>query len=58
MGFCVQILSNSADQPRQKDGILHMIGSLADILLKKKIYKVSRAKCEALGKLAMGGPTV
>jgi len=39
MGFCVQVLNNSGDQPRQKDGILHMIGSLADILLKKKIYK-------------------
>lgn len=39
MGFCVQVLNNSVDQPRQKDGILHMIGSLADILLKKKIYK-------------------
>lgn len=39
MGFCVQVLNNSADAPRQKDGILHMIGSLADILLKKKIYK-------------------
>lgn len=25
--------------PRQKDGALHMVGSLADILLKKPLYK-------------------
>uniref|UniRef100_A0A8C9ZZL1 Importin 7 n=1 Tax=Sander lucioperca TaxID=283035 RepID=A0A8C9ZZL1_SANLU len=39
MGFCYQILTDPASDPRKKDGALHMIGSLAEILLKKKIYK-------------------
>uniref|UniRef100_A0A4W4GJY7 Importin N-terminal domain-containing protein n=1 Tax=Electrophorus electricus TaxID=8005 RepID=A0A4W4GJY7_ELEEL len=39
MGFCYQILTELASDPRKKDGALHMIGSLAEILLKKKIYK-------------------
>uniref|UniRef100_A0A8C5PDX5 Importin N-terminal domain-containing protein n=1 Tax=Leptobrachium leishanense TaxID=445787 RepID=A0A8C5PDX5_9ANUR len=39
MGFCYQILTDPATDPRKKDGALHMIGSLAEILLKKKIYK-------------------
>nr|XP_061796203.1 importin-7-like [Nerophis lumbriciformis] len=39
MGFCHQILTNEANDPRKKDGALHMIGSLAEILLKKKVYK-------------------
>jgi hypothetical protein len=36
MNFCVQILNTPAEtrDPRQKDGILHMIGTLSDILLK------------------------
>ena len=36
MAFCVRILNTPAEQrdPRQKDGALHMIGTLADILLK------------------------
>ena len=36
MIFCVQILNTQAEQrdPRQKDGVLHMIGTLSDILLK------------------------
>ena len=36
MVFCVHILNLPADQrdPRQKDGALHMIGTLADVLLK------------------------
>ena len=36
MNFCVQILNTPADtrDPRQKDGVLHMIGTLSDILLK------------------------
>ena len=25
--------------PKEKDGALHMVGSLADVLLKKKIFK-------------------
>ncbi|KAG9352386.1 hypothetical protein JZ751_020799 [Albula glossodonta] len=39
MGFCYQILTEPTADPRKKDGALHMIGSLAEILLKKKIYK-------------------
>ncbi|XP_005989743.1 importin-7 isoform X2 [Latimeria chalumnae] len=39
MGFCYQILTVPNADPRKKDGALHMIGSLAEILLKKKIYK-------------------
>lgn len=34
MGFCYQILTEPASDPRKKDGALHMIGSLAEILLK------------------------
>jgi len=41
MVFCVHILNMPAEQrdPQQKDGALHMIGTLADVLLKRKIYK-------------------
>ena len=39
MEFLLQVLQNSATLPPQKDGALHMIGSMADILLKKKIYR-------------------
>lgn len=39
MVFCIEVLTSQNADPRQKDGSLHMIGSLADILLKKKIYK-------------------
>lgn len=41
MNFCVQILNTPAESrdPKQKDGVLHMIGTLSDILLKKKKYK-------------------
>lgn len=34
-----QILNNPATEPAQKDGALHMVGTLADILLKKKLYR-------------------
>lgn len=36
MVFCVHLLNMPAEQrdPRQKDGALHMIGTLADVLLK------------------------
>ena len=36
MVFCVHVLNIPAEQrdPRQKDGALHMIGTLADVLLK------------------------
>ncbi|CAM9462061.1 importin-7-like [Lampetra fluviatilis] len=39
MGFCHQLLTNPASDPRRKDGALHIIGSLAEVLLKKKQYK-------------------
>lgn len=34
MAFCYQILTEPSADPRKKDGALHVIGSLADILLK------------------------
>ncbi|XP_023028647.1 importin-7 msk [Leptinotarsa decemlineata] len=34
-----QILTNPATEAPQKDGALHMIGTLADVLLKKKMYR-------------------
>lgn len=34
MGFCMSILTQPEVDPRQKDGALHMIGAVADILLK------------------------
>lgn len=40
MGFCYQILTDPACDPRKKDGALHMIGSLAEILLKVYIYSL------------------
>jgi len=33
------VLTAANADPRQKDGALHMVGSLADILLKKPVYK-------------------
>ncbi|CAN0425651.1 LOW QUALITY PROTEIN: importin-7-like [Lethenteron reissneri] len=39
MGFCYQLLTEAAVDPRQKDGALHMIGQLAELLLKKNVYK-------------------
>ncbi|KAK9876762.1 hypothetical protein WA026_015003 [Henosepilachna vigintioctopunctata] len=39
MIFLTQVLTNSQTEPPQKDGALHMVGSLADILLKKKLYR-------------------
>ncbi|XP_015762265.1 PREDICTED: importin-7-like [Acropora digitifera] len=41
MIFCVHMLNMPPDQrdPRQKDGALHMIGTLADVLLKRKMYR-------------------
>ncbi|OWF54942.1 importin-7-like [Mizuhopecten yessoensis] len=39
MGFCMQVLTQPSVEPRQKDGALHMIGAVAEILLKRKIYK-------------------
>ncbi|KAG5830559.1 hypothetical protein ANANG_G00311990 [Anguilla anguilla] len=39
MDFCHQILMDPNSDPRRKDGALHVIGSLADLLLKKQGYK-------------------
>jgi hypothetical protein len=39
MLFCMQALQNPQLTPRQKDGILHIIGAVAPVLLKKNIYK-------------------
>lgn len=39
MVMITQILTNNATEPPQKDGALHMVGSLADILLKKQMYR-------------------
>ena len=39
LGFAIQILSDPNGDPRNKDGALHMIGAIADILLKKDQYK-------------------
>ncbi|XP_071505004.1 LOW QUALITY PROTEIN: importin-7-like [Diadema antillarum] len=39
MGFCMQVITEPNVDPRKKDGALHMIGTLAEILLKKKMYK-------------------
>lgn len=39
MYFCMQVLSNQTLSSRQKDGILHIIGAVAKILLKKNLYK-------------------
>lgn len=39
MQFCLSVLNSPNADPWQKDGALHMIGSLSEILLKKKAYK-------------------
>nr|DBA30347.1 TPA: hypothetical protein GDO54_006343 [Pyxicephalus adspersus] len=39
MNFCYQILTASSVDPRKIDGSLHVLGSLAEILLKKSVYK-------------------
>ncbi|XP_069048969.1 importin-8 [Lepisosteus oculatus] len=39
MGFCHHILLDPNADPCRKDGALHVIGSLADLLLKKRAYK-------------------
>ncbi|XP_012603476.1 importin-8 isoform X1 [Microcebus murinus] len=39
MAFCYQILTEANFDPRKKDGALHVIGSLAEILLKKSLFK-------------------
>jgi len=37
--FIVHIMNNASSTPQQLDGALHMVGSLAPNLLKKKVYK-------------------
>lgn len=39
MAFCIQVLNSPSSDPRMKDGALHMVGAVADILLKKDTYK-------------------
>ncbi|XP_049829348.1 importin-7 isoform X1 [Schistocerca gregaria] len=39
MHFIMQVLTSPNADPRQKDGALHMVGTLADILIKKNMYK-------------------
>ena len=39
MDLLLSIVQNPVHTPSQKDGALHMIGTMADILLKKKVYK-------------------
>ena len=39
MGFVMQVLNTPNLDPRQKAGALHIVGAVADIILKKKIYK-------------------
>ena len=34
MGFCMQLLTSGTAEPRSKDGALHMIGAVAEVLLK------------------------
>jgi importin-7 len=39
MVFCIQVLQNQQLPPRQKDGILHIVGAVAPVLLRKNLYK-------------------
>ncbi|XP_031754525.1 importin-8 isoform X1 [Xenopus tropicalis] len=39
MTFCYQIFTGTSVDPRKIDGALHVVGSLAEILLKKSVYK-------------------
>jgi hypothetical protein len=39
MVFSMQVLQNPQLPPRQKDGILHIVGAVAPVLLKKSLYK-------------------
>lgn len=39
MEFVMSVLTNQASTPRQIDGALHMVGTVADVLLKRKLYK-------------------
>uniref|UniRef100_UPI00358E494A importin-7-like isoform X2 n=1 Tax=Myxine glutinosa TaxID=7769 RepID=UPI00358E494A len=39
MEFCYKVLTSPSTNPRQTDGALHMIGQLANLLLKRNLYK-------------------
>lgn len=40
MYFCMQVLTDQEKYgPEHKDGVLHMLGTLKDILIKKKLYR-------------------
>lgn len=39
MEFVMTIITSETSTARQKDGALHMVGTVADVLLKKRIYK-------------------
>ncbi|XP_042213506.1 importin-7-like isoform X2 [Homarus americanus] len=39
MVFLMQVLTAPNVDPRHKDGVMHMIGTMGGVLLKKKIYK-------------------
>ncbi|XP_076030766.1 importin-7 msk isoform X2 [Oratosquilla oratoria] len=39
MTFLMQVLTTPNVDPRHKDGVMHMIGTMGGLLLKKKIYK-------------------
>ncbi|KAI5735040.1 hypothetical protein M8J77_013390 [Diaphorina citri] len=39
MQFVVSVLTSPEAEAKQKDGALHMVGQVADILLKKEMYK-------------------
>ena len=39
MNMLLSVLKAENTAPAEKDGALHMIGTMADILLKKKVYK-------------------
>eukprot|EP00088_Acartia_fossae_P059408 TRINITY_DN7049_c0_g1_i5.p1 TRINITY_DN7049_c0_g1~~TRINITY_DN7049_c0_g1_i5.p1 ORF type:complete len:1055 (-),score=320.46 TRINITY_DN7049_c0_g1_i5:228-3392(-) len=44
MNLLLQIIQAPGTNPSQKDGALHMIGTMADILLKKPVYKEQMEK--------------
>jgi len=44
MNMLLSIIQTAGTTPSQKDGALHMIGTMADILLKKPVYKEQMEK--------------
>jgi len=39
MAFLMRVMTATNPNPRQKDGAMHMVGSLSDILVKSKLFK-------------------